>query len=189
MQAASDHWPALCRSWLVQPRTAAVVINTTLLRVQVQGALRCSEMGLFSRFRMGRRTAAEIRDLASHGGAVVGGRQRHPLAILSAEDFALPSQGKGKPRQPLTATMSALGAARVRLGIPATASAGSSGLLGSRGAAGGAAASRRASSSASAGGNAGGLQAEQALVIAFDHTTGKLLYLMQWAAPFQHQPS
>lgn len=88
-----------------------------------------------SRSSMGRRTAAEIRDLASHAsqaGSAGGARQRRASAMLSEDDFTLPSQSRGKSRQPLTATMSALGAAKARLGIPAAAAsaAGSRNLLG-----------------------------------------------------------
>ena len=143
-----------------------------------------------SRSSMGRRTAAEIRDLASQAGSAGGARQWRASALLSEEDFALPSQSKGKSRLPLTATMSALAAARVRLGVPPAASsaAGSRGLLGA--VVGRAkSASRGGASSSDASGSAGGLQAERALAIAFDQTAGKLLYLMQWAPPFQHQPS
>lgn len=88
--------------------------------------------------------------------------------------------------------MSALGAAKARLGIPAAASspAGSTrSLLAAVAGRDSSASSAAASPSAADSSSTGGLQAEKALAIAFDHTAGRLLYLMQWAPPFQHQPS
>lgn len=135
-----------------------------------------------SRSSVGRRIAAEVRDLAaSQFGSVASGsiRTRRPSATFA--DFAVQSPQSSRPR--LTAPMNSIAAARARLGVPSTTTPASHSLPQYQAGAG------RGAGAPSVPATKADLRAERALAIAYDQQQGKLLYLMKWAPPFQNEPS